>query len=83
MEEELARTDAGEALVTGLLEQTEDQLQRPLKGYQVRWVPGQGATCQQGAHPHTDTPHRRVTQLVSPCSGGVRPQVPPCQLPRC
>eukprot|EP00891_Asterochloris_glomerata_P005396 jgi/Astpho2/5396/fgenesh1_pg.00076_%23_4_t len=35
VEEELARTDAGEPLATALVEQTEHQLQRPLKGYQM------------------------------------------------
>ena len=61
MGEELARTDAGEPLATGLVEQTEDQLQRPLKGYQVRQVPLQVASCRHGAHPHRDTPHGMVT----------------------
>ena len=54
--EELARSDAGAALATGLVEQTEDQLQRPLKGYQVRWVPVQTASCPL-VHTHTRT-HR-------------------------
>lgn len=57
VEEELARTDAGEPLATALVEQTEDQLQRPLKGYQVRWGLVQIASCWHGAHAHIQTHH--------------------------
>ena len=49
VEEELAATDAGAPLATGLVEQTEDQLQRPLKGYQVRWGPVQTVSRRHGA----------------------------------
>ena len=57
VEEELARTDAGEPLATALVEQTEHQLQRPLKGYQVRWGLVQIASCWHRAHAHIQTHH--------------------------
>ena len=55
VEEELARTDAGAPLATGLVEQTEDQLQRPLKGYQVCEVPQFRLPHAGMVHTHTRT----------------------------